>query len=591
MMKFLKTLALGGVMALSAVALDGCGPVAPPDDAVVDGGPTSDTVVPVDRPPVNACSSSRDCAPGFDCVGPEGCGVPWACVPAGDRACTRDWVPFCGCDGQTFNSSSSCPERPYARRGACVAEDAGPLACQLPGGGLCPNGQSCPAGDGCNTCICRAGQLTCTLIGCVDAGPPQDVPGACRLPSGGLCREGQSCPAGDGCNTCYCSGGSLACTRRACVDAGPSVCRFDSGRVCREGERCPADDGCNTCTCIGGQLSCTEIACPDGGPGSCQLQGGGICQNGQTCPAGDGCNTCQCRNGQLACTLIGCVDAGPPQDVPGACRLPGGVVCQNGQTCPLGDGCNSCSCRNGQLACTGIACQDAGPSVCRLPGGGICREGERCPAGDGCNTCSCVGGSLACTRIACQDAGPRGCLMPNDEVCPPYSRCALDRCTVCYCDGNGSLSCSGSSDCPAQDAGVDAGPARSCVSNNDCRGGELCDGPPGCGVRWTCVSGRACTADSAPFCGCDGRVFYGSSSCPGQPYQNRGLCGIVPPDAGNQCAAQNAAGSGNCAAFFGYAWNGRTCVGISGCGCVGSDCRTLAQSPEECRMRYSACIR
>jgi len=28
-------------------------------------------------------------------------------------------VTYCGCDGQTFQGSGSCPPRPYSHRGAC----------------------------------------------------------------------------------------------------------------------------------------------------------------------------------------------------------------------------------------------------------------------------------------------------------------------------------------------------------------------------------------------------------------------------------------------------------------------------------------
>lgn len=63
------------------------------------------------------CSRGADCDSGV-CEG-EGCGVDEArCVPK-VRACTRDLVQYCGCDGVTFQSSSTCPGRPYRKRGPC----------------------------------------------------------------------------------------------------------------------------------------------------------------------------------------------------------------------------------------------------------------------------------------------------------------------------------------------------------------------------------------------------------------------------------------------------------------------------------------
>lgn len=63
------------------------------------------------------CDATTGCAEGLSCDGAEGCDTPWTCQPL--RPCTRDLVTYCGCDGQTFQNSGSCPGRPYARRGAC----------------------------------------------------------------------------------------------------------------------------------------------------------------------------------------------------------------------------------------------------------------------------------------------------------------------------------------------------------------------------------------------------------------------------------------------------------------------------------------
>ena len=65
-----------------------------------------------------ACLSSTDCTSGI-CEG-EGCDTdsPGVCAPQ-QRGCTRDLRPYCGCDGQTFRTSGSCPGRRYAHKGAC----------------------------------------------------------------------------------------------------------------------------------------------------------------------------------------------------------------------------------------------------------------------------------------------------------------------------------------------------------------------------------------------------------------------------------------------------------------------------------------
>lgn len=65
-----------------------------------------------------SCLASSECASGI-CEG-EGCGddQPGTCMTK-MRACTRDRRPYCGCDGQTFETSGSCPGRRFAHRGAC----------------------------------------------------------------------------------------------------------------------------------------------------------------------------------------------------------------------------------------------------------------------------------------------------------------------------------------------------------------------------------------------------------------------------------------------------------------------------------------
>jgi hypothetical protein len=65
-----------------------------------------------------ACKLAAECQSGI-CEG-EGCGASQSgvCVSR-KRPCTADLRPYCGCDGVTFNGSSSCPGRRYASRGAC----------------------------------------------------------------------------------------------------------------------------------------------------------------------------------------------------------------------------------------------------------------------------------------------------------------------------------------------------------------------------------------------------------------------------------------------------------------------------------------
>jgi hypothetical protein len=64
------------------------------------------------------CEKASECASGT-CEGqgctPERKGI---CM-ARNRSCTRDLRTYCGCDGQTFRGSGSCPGRRFSARSAC----------------------------------------------------------------------------------------------------------------------------------------------------------------------------------------------------------------------------------------------------------------------------------------------------------------------------------------------------------------------------------------------------------------------------------------------------------------------------------------
>lgn len=55
------------------------------------------------------------------------------------------------------------------------------------------------------------------------------------------------------------------------------------------------------------------------------------------------------------------------------------------------------------------------------------------------------------------------------------------------------------------------------------------------------------------------------------------------------CVAQDARGEGPCDAFLGYAWSGTSCVSVSGCQCVGTECASLWGTREACEAAYTTC--
>ncbi len=283
-------------------------------------------------------------------------------------------------------------------------------------------GDEWPAEDGCNTCTCQAGGVSCTTL-------------ECSTTCEGGQEPGDSWPAEDGCNTCSCMEDlTVACTAMACVDT------CEGGHL--PGETWDAPDGCNSCECTEDLvISCTTLACPE------------ACEDGHlvgdTWDAADGCNTCTCTEDLvIACTQMACVDT---------CE-DGHLV---GDTWDAEDGCNTCTCTEDlTIACTEMAC----PSTCEdghLPG-------ESWDAGDGCNVCACTEDlQIACTAMICPETCDGGYL-------PGESFPAGDGCNVCTCTAELTIACTKML-CPATCQTVEADYEKvisdniSCKSDADCQ--------------------------------------------------------------------------------------------------------------------------
>lgn len=100
---------------------------APSDRPEVDGGSPVDGATDLngdagDDPGSPTCSSSVPCDEGMTCSA-DSCGDPWQCLAHFDETlehpCAIETIPFCGCDGVTFQASYTCPDRPWLHAGAC----------------------------------------------------------------------------------------------------------------------------------------------------------------------------------------------------------------------------------------------------------------------------------------------------------------------------------------------------------------------------------------------------------------------------------------------------------------------------------------
>ncbi|MEZ4404280.1 MAG: hypothetical protein R3B06_29945, partial [Kofleriaceae bacterium] len=180
------------------------------------------------------CDGNADCASGL-CEG-EGCGPGQGVCADPKRMCTMDVTSYCGCDGQTFEASGSCPGHRYAARGACAPAAAA-------------DGAACATGTDC---------------------------------ASGLC-EGQGC--GDD------AGGVCVSAERACTMDLRSYCGCD-GQTFRASGTCPNRRFAARGDCLPATARAAGAPCQDGGQcasGVCEGQGCGDDALGTCAPATRGC--------------------------------------------------------------------------------------------------------------------------------------------------------------------------------------------------------------------------------------------------------------------------------------------------------------
>jgi hypothetical protein len=122
----------------------------------------------------------------------------------------------------------------------------------------------------------------------------------------------------------------------------------------------------------------------------------------------------------------------------------------------------------------------------------------------------------------------QGCEAGQGRCASRDRACTMDIRAYCGCDG---VTFESSGSCPGQryefagrcEDGRPEGSA--CLAGTECASG-VCEGQ-GCGedTPGTCAPAkRGCTKDLRSYCGCDGKTFKGSGSCPGKRYASKGEC-------------------------------------------------------------------
>ncbi len=215
----------------------------------------------------------------------------------------------------------------------------------------------------------------------------------------------------------------------------------------------------------------------------------------------------------------------------------GGVTGDGGS----GETCGSVTCAEGMVCCN-ASC-------------GICA-----PPGAGCIAIACVDGGGPPDAAACVEcaAPPPGC---------HWEGASCDTCGTLVCEGG---------------CGGDTG--------GTCAATEYCDFTDGCGFDdgpGVCKPRpEGCTEDCPGVCGCDGMTYCNActAAAAGVDVLSDGAC-----SSGGPCDPMDAHGVGLCDGWFGFAWNGTGCYGISGCSCEGTDCGSAYESMEACESAHAAC--
>ncbi|MEZ4225143.1 MAG: hypothetical protein R3B13_29600 [Polyangiaceae bacterium] len=243
-----------------------------------------------------------------------------------------------------------------------------------------------------------------------------------------------------------------------------------------------------------------------------------------------------------------------------------------------------------------IGSDDGGAGVPCGPN--TCAKGEEC-CNESCGICTQPGG--ACIQLACGGGAGQGGgtgVSCGNNVCGAGEYCCNESCGICAKPDEGCVTMECKDPCDAQNA---AGVGACDMFLGYAWDGKSCTGLSGCSCQGPDCSALYPTLDACnktyTECGNTSGTPCGPVTCGTGLECCNESCGICTQPGGAciqiacepACKAQDAKGEGACLAFFGYAWNGSTCEGLSGCSCVGKDCSNTYDTQEACMKDHAQC--